>query len=686
MTESGKRRVKVYTSVKGVRYIRLGKKRFNLDVKRNEEYDLIKMLLKAFLAEKRKRKRKRRGPSKSKVDIVPWSSYGVSNVLSSMIQNNDKRIQELTREVKLLEKGTDNPTPPQALRIKESKSNYPELKSYFKKIKKEDVDQIGSDYFGAPKYKYKALSKDELIQLLANSGYTPPKDNVKIEEMKDEKRLAPIIEEEEEEEETEHERKKRRKLEATNSAFIQDLQNLSLDELRDEMINKGRNPKRMSQKQMIDEILKEEFKGEKIPIGDDKFYQIGNGRIGDRGLSNVDIDKIMKPYRKKGYIGCIASDQITDLIPKVHPNMRVGFVMNTEQISQPGQHWLGVYISNREGDKPTVEYFNSLGDKGEDAAPKMFLRRLTPLLDKMKIYDFTLKQNRTPDQKSTTSTCGFFACYFLQKRFNGESFKNASMNNHEGWRQSEIDGENTIDHFRNQLQHGTGVIKYLKKGYHYLKGKLVKIVTDRVTDVLVNGLRKNLPPSARSLLSTHGDEVIQEIVVCRLPIKNVIRRVLDWVSSGTFSQNLKDLGYDNAFHLFMKIRTNKGTYLTEKNEVVKLKEEGWNSGDGAKADTERIGVHVKGGVTLGMLFENAFKKYGEERITRYDSRNNNCQQFVSDLLTASHMMTDDVHKFVMQNAEAIYNGLGILGAVNKGITDVAATVDHVINGRGCVKG
>jgi hypothetical protein len=136
----------------------------------------------------------------------------------------------------------------------------------------------------------------------------------------------------------------------------------------------------------------------------------------------------------------------------------------------------------------------------------------------------------------------------------------------------------------------------------------------------------------------------------------------------------------------MKIRTNKGTYLTEKNEVVKLKEEGWNSGDGAKADTERIGVHVKGGVTLGMLFENAFKKYGEERITRYDSRNNNCQQFVSDLLTASHMMTDDVHKFVMQNAEAIYNGLGILGAVNKGITDVAATVDHVINGRGCVKG
>jgi len=420
---------------------------------------------------------------------------------------------------------------------------------------------------------------------------------------------------------------------------------------------------------------------------DDEEEQKGDGlKVGPDGMSNLEIDKVMKPYRPE-YLGAISSDEIPTLLPHVKPNTRVCWIMNSDPSGLPGDHWTACLVDCRPHGSKSIEFYNPLGILDRRRLTTGFLRDVIPLLEKINPEErpLKLKENLVADQNNTSSNCGPFSIRFLIQRLKGKSFSEASGYDEKGERMIEK-WKDSFYPFRNIAQNGRGLGSWLKKGYEYVKGRVVKgiaTVTDRVKDLLSNGLRKELPPSVRDLLSgPRGDEVIQEIVVARVPIKSWLKKIMDWASSGTFSRNLKDLDYDEAFHLFMKIRTDKGAYLTEKNEVVKLKPEGWTSGDAYSKEAQRINVAVKPGATVRDLFTKAASKYGDERIAKYDSRNNNCQGFIKDLLTASGMMTDAVSKFVLQDAAVIYKNMDIIGSINRGVTDIAAGVNQIIEGRG----
>ena len=269
--------------------------------------------------------------------------------------------------------------------------------------------------------------------------------------------------------------------------------------------------------------------------------------------------------------------------------------------------------------------------------------------------------------------CGDFAVRFLQDRLDGATFAEATDYN-VGQGKKIIKKWMYLKGYDKQT--GEGI---LRRGYEKLKD-VVNTVKHRVKDVLENGLRKDFPPSVRAILEKHGDEVINDIIISRVPVKSYVTKILDWVSSGKFSENIKSLNYDTAFHLMMKIRTTKSAFLTEKNEVVKLKMEGWTQGESNSSSAERIKIHVKPGITLKDLFQNAVKKYGIERITHYSSHKQNCQLFIHDLLSSNSMWNSDISKFIMQDAEGIYKDLGYLKVINQGVTDLAHSADIVING------
>ena len=673
----------------GRKYIFLKRKKIYVEDDISER-QLIKFIISQLAPSKRARKKK------EKREPVFPKGPSVVNVSSIPNDLNDRKVALSQTSV---------PIPQIESSTSISKMEYPvskdELKAKFKSlhINKPDIAKICSEIFGRTKSAWMGLSIDEMISKLAAINYEP-REEVKIEEVEEEK---------EEKEDDEKPEKKSRKVKKevdivfedladresigiTNQKYISDIGSMNKEELQNTLKEMGKSFSGLDLGQMQKKILRTKFKTNLVPvnagfdydIGNDAFLeQDGDGKnVKDDGLNTLQIDKIMKGYPE--FLGTIPSDGIDSLIPLLKPNTRICFIMNSDPHNESGSHWVAVLIDARKDGSHSIEFYNSLGIYDRRRLTSEFLRDIVPLLEKINPEEkpLKLKENLIADQNNTSNNCGYFAIKFLLDRIKrNETFREATGYDSRGEKMIEKFKDDFYP-FRTITQNGRGLLSAIKKGYHYVKGKIIKVVKDRFNDVVENGLRKNLPPPARRLLESHGNEVITEILVCRLPIKSILSKVIDWFSNGQFSQNLRDLGYDNALHLFMKIKTDRGSYICEKNHVVKLESEGWNMGDGGKPETEKMSVTVKPGITLNLLFENAFKKFGEEKISRYDSRNNNCQAFVSDLLTASGMMTESIRKFVLQNAEAIYKDMGLIGVVNKGITDLAATGDHILNGRG----
>ena len=154
-------------------------------------------------------------------------------------------------------------------------------------------------------------------------------------------------------------------------------------------------------------------------------------------------------------------------------------------------------------------------------------------------------------------------------------------------------------------------------------------------------------------------------------------KLLSWISEGVFDQNLKELGYDRAFHLFIYVLLQNGTALRmEKDQVVRIETTQWNA-QGDNVET------MPGGsinVTLSEFLEKGIKKVGEQQYFVYDAITQNCQAWVRANLSANGLWNDSISKFVMQDSKSIFKNLGLLEKVGKVASDVAHVADVAMNG------
>jgi hypothetical protein len=159
--------------------------------------------------------------------------------------------------------------------------------------------------------------------------------------------------------------------------------------------------------------------------GDGRYVSPQQSKI--EGLYDSQIDKMMIPrYRKKGYCGCIAANEIPELAEFVNTHDRMAWIQNTANRNEEGKHWVACYISfiPAENQSYQVCYYDPLGDP---ATPNT-LREIKNLINKRKDLDVLLKykENRVQRQSATTETCGLHCINFLEDMFGGESFKEAS--------------------------------------------------------------------------------------------------------------------------------------------------------------------------------------------------------------------------------------------------------------------
>ncbi|MDR3477576.1 MAG: hypothetical protein P4M14_06050 [Gammaproteobacteria bacterium] len=226
-----------------------------------------------------------------------------------------------------------------------------------------------------------------------------------------------------------------------------------------------------------------------------------------------------------------------------------------------------------------------------------------------------------------------------------------------------------IDGFQNG-QHGEG----FKEVYHNVKDAITKGVKIIGRVIAGTPVRKGFSPSIRALVEKYKNNKITNIKIYREPIKSIINSILNWVTAGTFQQNLKDLGYDKAFHLFMYVTLDNGVIIRfEKNHIIEFRVEK-NHHD--KAEVMNVpNVHP---MFISDFLNKGIDSVGPEKYFTYDSRSTNCQNFIMVNLKANGLLTPELQKFILQDAESIYKGLGLLGEVNKKITVAAKSKDLLL--------
>jgi hypothetical protein len=184
-----------------------------------------------------------------------------------------------------------------------------------------------------------------------------------------------------------------------------------------------------------------------------KAKKVTGGGDGD-GLYNDEISKIVKK-RIKNYVPVIAADEINELPRYVaRGDKRFGFVINTNPSSSDGSgndgyrtgHWRAVYINN-EDDYPTVEYFDPLAEGKMPPELVTMTRKIAMKMNPSMMFKY--KQNMLRRQSKMTSNCGHHSIKFLDDRYNGVPYADATgytdyMEQHSSAPDDSQDGERDI--------------------------------------------------------------------------------------------------------------------------------------------------------------------------------------------------------------------------------------------------
>ena len=209
-----------------------------------------------------------------------------------------------------------------------------------------------------------------------------------------------------------------------------------------------------------------------------------------------------------------------------------------------------------------------------------------------------------------------------------------------------------------------------------LRKKLKKAGLGKRLKAFKKGPRKDAPPKIKKWIRRNNHHHIRSIVVCRKPIQSTVKKMLNVISIGNFSKGLKELPYEDVFHLYLYINVGGKWKKIEKNEVVVVLDD---EPDDAE---ECVRIEINKGLTLQQLFDNS-EYYQESKFWNYHPKRNNCQTFASSILIGNGLIEsgDETHKFVKQDAFAIYKSSPkFLGKLSKMITDLAGTVDRVKEG------
>jgi len=220
-------------------------------------------------------------------------------------------------------------------------------------------------------------------------------------------------------------------------------------------------------------------------------------------------------------------------------------------------------------------------------------------------------------------------------------------------------------HANPDLESGAGIFDKVKDVYENVKGRL-------------SGVRNDYAPSIRKLLKQIGDKQITQIDILRRPVPSILTTIINVISLGKFQETLNKKGFDNVFHLFMKVSYNGGAVIVEKNEVINIAP--WD--DKYLKDATSINVPLQEKqLTINQLLNGGRKIQGDNWF-KYSAFNNNCQMFIKAILEGAGLYNDEINKFVFQDLTTLENEAKTASKVSDFITTTASKFHTLIHGKG----
>jgi hypothetical protein len=154
----------------------------------------------------------------------------------------------------------------------------------------------------------------------------------------------------------------------------------------------------------------------------------------------------------------------------------------------------------------------------------------------------------------------------------------------------------------------------------------------------------------------------------------MVNKVLNIITLGKLDKVTRDMHFDKLYHLFLVFRTSSGSYITEKNEIVRV-----YSGS---ASGQTVGISVPKGLSVGDFFTKAIKRIGEQKFFTYDPVRNNCQDFLITLLGSNGLNDAKLSGFIKQDIPSLFKQLpNWTSKLAKGLTDFASRL-RILNGQG----
>ena len=179
-----------------------------------------------------------------------------------------------------------------------------------------------------------------------------------------------------------------------------------------------------------------------------------------------------------------------------------------------------------------------------------------------------------------------------------------------------------------------------------------------------------------SMLKQYGNEKIIEIIIGRVELSTALRFLLSITSLGEFDKRSKEVDIDKLFHLFLYIKTQKGHFILEKNDVITLSKKNIPS----KSDTMNVPMNVSSQHTMNSLLEKT-KSFMRNDFFSYSGSHNNCQVFIDSILKTNGLSNQEISKFILQDTRHLFSNNPRFRKLSNTVTDIAA-INHRVNDLG----
>ncbi len=223
----------------------------------------------------------------------------------------------------------------------------------------------------------------------------------------------------------------------------------------------------------------------------------------------------------------------------------------------------------------------------------------------------------------------------------------------------------------------SAALQLAKSEYKKQKPHSGKGILSRLTDAYNLADNPRGTPTVRKIMAQYGDKKIVGIKVCKEPVPAIAKILINKLTRGKLGEQMKSKNYDDLYHLFAVLELEDGkTLLTEKNQrVIMSTEIRPISSKGACMD-------VRGTFpTVADLMSNTMRLMGKNFFI-YRGSTTNCQNYISKLLEANNLLTDNLNDFVFQDVkESLESSPFVIKLMNK-ITDTAKGVSILLEGKG----